>query len=130
MSVHHATLCIPPNLLPKKSWELLMGDLANHFGDDASLDEADTKNILDFLVKYSAETSTMQSSFNFLNSIDNKDIIAMSQTSYWKRKHKEIPDELFKNENIKSKANCKACHSDIEKGLIENENIKNLSTFK
>lgn len=106
-----------------------MADLENHFGDDASLSVEDTKNILDFLLKNSAETSTMQSSFNFLNSIGNKDIIAMSQTSFWKRKHKEIPKKLFNHEEIKSKANCKACHSDIEKGLVENENIKNLSNF-
>lgn len=130
MSVHLVTLCIPPNLLPKKSWEILMGDLENHFGDDASLSVEDTKNILDYLLKNSAETSTMQASLNFLNSIANKDIIAMSQTDFWKRKHKEIPKELFLHEDIKSKANCKACHTDIEKGLLENENIKSLSDFK
>ncbi len=95
MNVHRVTFYIPPNLLPKKSWEVLMADLENHFGDDASLDEVDTKNILDFLLKYSAETSTMQASFNFLNSIANKDIIAMSQTVYWKEKHKEIPKKLY-----------------------------------
>ena len=44
-----AILFIPPNLLPKKSWELIMGDLENHFGDDASLDEDVNKNILTFL---------------------------------------------------------------------------------
>jgi hypothetical protein len=37
---------------------------------------------------------------------------------------------MFEHNEIKSKANCKACHSDIEKGLIEKENIKNLSDFK
>lgn len=107
-----------------------MGNLENHFGDDASLDEDVNKNILTFLLKNSAETSTMQASWNFLNSIGDKDIIALSKTTYWERKHKKIPKEVFKNEKVKSVANCKACHSDIEKGLIENENIKNLSTFK
>lgn len=107
-----------------------MGDLENHFGDDASLSVEDTKNILEFLLQNSAETSTMQASLSFLNSIGNKDIIAMSETNYWKKKHSDIPEELFKHQEIKSKANCKACHSDIEKGLIENENIKNLSDFK
>lgn len=106
-----------------------MGDLANHFGDDASLEEADTKNILDFLVKYSAETSTMESSFNILNSIKSNDTIAITKTDFWKKTHKDISKELFNNEKIKSKANCKACHSDVEKGLIEDENIKNLSSF-
>ncbi|TLP39192.1 cytochrome C [Arcobacter arenosus] len=127
--MHHATLCIPPHLLPKKSWVKLMGDLENHFGDDASLDENDTKVILDFLVKNSAENSTMQGSLNFLKSIEDKDIIAMSQTQFWKKTHRDIPKDLFNHNDIKSKANCKACHTDIEKGLIENENIKDISSF-
>lgn len=55
-----------------------MGDLENHFGDDASLDEDVNKNILTFLLKNSAETSTMQASWNFLNSIGDKDIIPKS----------------------------------------------------
>ena len=129
-SVHRATLCIPPNILPKKSWELIMSDLENHFGDDASIDEGTNKNILAFLVKNSAETSSMESSWNFLNSIGDKDIIAMSDTIFWKETHKDIDKKLYNHKDIKNKANCKACHSDIEKGLIENENIKNLSTFK
>ena len=120
----------PPTLLPKKSWELIMSDLENHFGDDASISEDSNKEILDFLVKNSAETSTMKPGFKFLNSIRNQDIIAMTKTTYWEKTHKEIPKELFEHSEIKSKANCKACHSDIEKGLIEKENIKNLSDFK
>ena len=120
----------PPNLMPKKSWELIMSNLENHFGDDASLDEELNKNILAFLLKNSAETSTMENSWKFLNSIGDKDIIALSKTTYWDKRHKDIPKEIFDDKEIKSKANCKACHSDIEKGLIEDENIKNLSTFK
>jgi hypothetical protein len=120
----------PPHLLPKKSWELLMSNLENHFGDDASISEDSNKEILAFLVNNSAETSTIKSSFKFLNSIKNQDIIAMTKTTYWERTHKEIPKEIFNNKEVKSKANCKACHSDIEKGLIEKENIKNLSDFK
>lgn len=120
----------PPNLLPKKSWEIMMSDLENHFGDDASIPEESNKNILAFLVKNSAETSTTKASWKFLTSIGDKDIIALTKTAFWEKKHRDIPKELFENKEIKSKANCKACHSDVEKGLIENENIKNLSDFK
>ena len=106
-----------------------MSDLENHFGDDASLDEKTNENILSFLLKNSAETSTMKASWNFINSIGNKDIIALTKTTYWEKKHKDIPKDVFKNEKVKSVANCKACHSDIEKGLIEYENIKDISDF-
>ena len=60
-----------------------MDNLENHFGDDASLDEKTNQDILTFLLKNSAETSTMQASWNFLNSIGDKDIIALTKTSYW-----------------------------------------------
>jgi len=127
--VHRATLCIPPNLLPESSWKVLMNNLENHFGDDASLDAKDEKIILDFLVKYSAEKSTKEASFKILKSLENKDIIAITQTSFWKDEHKNIPKNVFLHNEVKSKANCKACHSDVEKGLIEDDKIKNISSF-
>jgi len=119
----------PPHTLPKKSWITLMSDLENHFGDDASLDEEDNINILDFLVKNSAETSTQEASVKILNSIKNKDIIAITHTNFWKNKHKNISKEIFEHADVKSKANCKACHSDIEKGLIEDDKIKNIRAY-
>lgn len=103
--------------------------LENHFGDDASLDEEDYNNILAFLLRNSAENSTMEASKKILDSIENKDIIAVSHTSFWKDRHNEISKKVFQHEKIKSKANCKACHLDIEKGLIEDENIKSISSF-
>lgn len=119
----------PPHILPSASWVTMMGNLENHFGDDASLDEAQNRNILDFLVKNSAETSTQKVSVKVLDSIKNKDIIAITQSDFWKKKHKDIPKKVFAHRDVKSKANCKACHSDIEKGLIENDKIKDISAF-
>lgn len=106
-----------------------MNDLENHFGDDASLDEDARINILNFLVQNSAETSTKEFSVKILDSIGNKDIIAITQTSFWKNEHKKIAKAVFDHKEVKSKANCKACHSDIEKGLIEDDKIKNINTF-
>ncbi|MDD3835863.1 MAG: cytochrome b/b6 domain-containing protein [Sulfurimonas sp.] len=119
----------PPHILPKESWITLMNDLENHFGDDASLSEEENKNILNFLVQNSAETSTQEVSVNILDSIINKDIIAITHTDFWKNKHKNISKEIFEHKDVKSKANCKACHSDIEKGLIEDDKIKNITAF-
>lgn len=119
----------PPHTLPAASWLTMMGDLENHFGDDASLEEQENKDILDFLVQNSAETSTQKVSVKILDSIKNKDIIAITQSDFWKTKHKDIPKKVFEHKDVKSKANCKACHSDIEKGLIENDKIKDINAF-
>lgn len=119
----------PPHALPKHSWISMMNDLENHFGDDASLEEKEHQNILNFLVQNSAETSTQEMSFKISQSIGNNDIIAITHTNFWKHEHKSIPKEVFKHTQVKSKANCKACHSDIEKGLIEDDKIKNINAF-
>lgn len=119
----------PPKLLPEKSWRLIMADLENHFGDDASLNKSDELSILNFLTKYSAENSKHEASVNILDSIGNKDIIAITKTNYWKRRHHDISNQIFKHDQVKSKANCKACHSDVEKGFIEDENIKDTAAF-
>jgi cytochrome b len=114
----------PPTLLPKKSWQIMMANLEDHFGDDASLDAKDTQSILAYLLDNAAEYSTSEASVNILKSLQNKDTIAITQTPFWKKRHHDIDAKYFKSKQVKSKANCKACHIDIEKGLIEDSNIK------
>lgn len=116
----------PPTLLPKESWMKLMGDLSNHFGDDASLDSTEYHTVLAYLLAHSAETSTQEMSVKIMQSLQNRDMIAITQMPFWKRTHRDIPAVVFKNENVKSRANCKACHSDVEQGRIEDGAIRAL----
>lgn len=113
----------PPHLLPNKSWQKLMANLEDHFGDDASLEEPTRSDIEKFLVENSAKNSTKEASFYILKSLKESPI-AITKTPYWKKRHKNIDKEIFKSSKVKSKANCKACHTDIEKGIIEDENIE------
>ncbi|MDD5716861.1 MAG: cytochrome b/b6 domain-containing protein [Sulfuricurvum sp.] len=114
----------PPSLLPKQSWVKLMGDLSNHFGDDASLEPADNRSILAYLLAHSAESSKQEMSVKIMQTLQNRDIIAITQTPFWKRTHRHIPIEVFQGDLVKSRANCKACHSDVEQGLIEDNAIR------
>jgi len=117
----------PPFLLPSKSWVSMMDTLQNHFGDDASLDAATTESIKAFLVKNSAETSTKDSSLRILASLENdKMYLAITETPFWKNRHKEIDKAVFKRADIEKPSNCKACHDNIENGLLNNRDIKRL----
>lgn len=122
----------PPNILPQKSWVAMMSDLENHFGDDASLSEKDNQEILTYLVNNSAENSTKEVSIKILQYAQkhsDKEILAFSQTGFWKDTHLSIPENVFRQDTIKNKSNCKACHIDIEEGLIEDDKIKNINSF-
>ncbi len=114
----------PPAMLPKHSWKKLMANLAEHFGDDASIDEETAKTIETFLVANSAEASSKEYAYYFFKSIEKKDIISVTETEYWKMKHKEIEKSLFESKKVRTKANCKACHPNIENALIEDHEIK------
>ncbi|MBU1217521.1 cytochrome b/b6 domain-containing protein [bacterium] len=114
----------PPYLLPKESWVKMMGELENHFGDDASLDAEATNSIREYLVKNSAESSTKESAFKILNSMDSNETIAITKTPYWKKRHREIDESVFKSKKVASAANCKACHTKVEQGLLNDKEIK------
>lgn len=114
----------PPTLLPQESWAKLMGDLSNHFGDDASLDPDDQQSILAYLLAHSAETSAQEMSVKMMQTFQKRDMIAITQTPFWKKRHKHISEEIFKSDSVKSRANCKACHTDVEQGRIEDSAIK------
>lgn len=114
----------PPFLLPKKSWKTMMTTLSDHFGDDASLDEADRLSIEAYLLQNSAETSTKEAAFYILKSMPiKKDIISISQMPYWNKRHKDMNKTLFESKKVRTKANCKACHQGFEQGLIEDNKI-------
>lgn len=103
----------------------MMKGLDNQFGDDASLDKVTNLSILAFLTKNSAENSTHKSSLKILKSLkDNNSAIAITKTPYWRKKHDDIEKSVFESDEVKSRANCKACHQDIQNGLIEHDLIK------
>jgi hypothetical protein len=102
----------------------MMDDLENHFGDDASLDEADKNSIKDYLVKNSAQTSTKESAQKILKSIKNSDTIAITKTEYWQSRHDAIDKSIFKSKKVGNISNCKACHKNIERGLLNDRDIQ------
>jgi len=114
-----------PQFLPKRSWEKLMGSLDNHFGDSATLDEATRSGILDYLVKNSAETSSSKMSGKLLASIGKTEApLRITDTPYFKRKHREVRADVFKRKSIGTPANCVSCHVTAEKGDFDEHKVK------
>ena len=104
-----------PGLLPAESWRKVMAGLDKHFGSDASLDAQDNKEITAFLVsnasnRWSASTAPLR----------------ISEATWFKREHdgREINPEVWKNQKVKSPANCAACHPGAERGDFSERNIK------
>lgn len=114
-----------PGLLPERSWVKMMGDLENHFGENASLDTISQKEITNFLVVNSSDRSNNRRGQKILKTIDkNEAPLRISETKYFIRKHREIAANVYKRKSIGSPANCVACHSGAERGDYSEENVR------
>jgi len=108
-------LAFPPGLLPAPSWQKMMGELDKHFGTDASLSPADTKEITDFLVKNASNRWTA-----------NTAPLKITDSEWFKSKHRagEINPAVWKRESVKSPSNCLACHRGADKGDFDEDNVR------
>ena len=118
-------LAFHPSLLPARSWKLMLKQQDHHFGEDLSLDEETIKELSKFMLAHSAEKGITEASHKIYHSIPaDRTPLRITETRYWKRKHREINDRYWKMDKVKSKANCGACHLDAKTGWFEDSNMR------
>ncbi|TAJ79789.1 MAG: cytochrome C [Gallionellaceae bacterium] len=108
-------VAFPPRLLPASSWKTMMSGLDKHFGTDASLDAATSREIGNFLQKHAGSGKRATS---------EKPNLRITETRWFIREHDEVPNATWKNTQVKSAANCAACHLQAEKGDYSERNIR------
>lgn len=108
-------MAFPPGMLPAASWERIMGNLSDHFGEDASLDDATTRAVRDWLSAHAARPSRWME-----NAAEGGGApIRITETAWWVAAHgEEVRPSRFDDPKIGSKANCAACHRGAEQGFF------------
>ena len=112
-------MAFQPQMLPARSWEAIMGDLANHFGENAQLDDAVTADITAYLVANAADANGKKN--RLMRGINKSDApLRITETPWWVRAHRgEVSEASFKRAG--SKANCAACHRGAATGYYEDD---------
>ena len=103
-----------------------MSNLGDHYGDNAELNQAEQKNILNYLDSNSADNSEYRRSKKIMRSLDESSVPQrISELRYIKHEHDEIPQRLVtKNDKVVSLSYCDACHQDADKGSFSERQIK------
>lgn len=114
-----------PGLLPTRSWERMMNGLEDHFGENAELEEATRKELLQYLSDNAAERSNYKRSKRINGSLPSDSApLRISETRYFKGKHDEIPKRLVSgNEKVGSWSNCQACHVKADTGSYNEHEV-------
>lgn len=109
-------LAYPPDLLGAGDWRALLGGLARHFGSDASLEPARTKEIADFLSAHAGRRTSGGGEPRITTS------------DWFRREHRDGHDglsaALWKSPAVGSPANCAACHRQAAAGDFSERNLR------
>ena len=113
-------LAYPAAMLPRSSWTRMIGDLPNHFGDDASVDAATAERITRYLVANAADGDGRRYGGKLLRgvSIDSAPL-RITELPKWISEHRKISAAEWKSKEVGTKANCAACHADAERGYFD-----------
>lgn len=115
-----------PGLLPARSWKKMMGDLENHFDENAELDKETQTKLTKYLVDNAADQSNYKRSRRIMNSLGKNDApLRITETPYFIRKHDEIPKRMVKdNPKLGSFSKCAACHTNADKGSFDEDEVR------
>ena len=113
-------------LLPARSWQKMMGDLENHFDENAELDKETQAALTKYLVENAADDADYKRSKRIMNSLGKNDTpLRITETPYFIRKHDEIPKRMVQdNPKLGSFSKCAACHVNAEKGSYEEDEVR------
>lgn len=122
-SCHYA---YQPGLLPKQSWEIIMSNLSDHFGENAELSDETAQQIKDYLLRYSAGIYPGGLPNRISASTQGYAVpIRITETRFFQREHGEIPRRFVEeNDQIRSFSNCDACHTRAKVGSFREHEIR------
>lgn len=113
-----------PELLPFASWEMILANLEDHFGETVDLDDNAKKEIQAYLQSNAAEASSAKRAVKIMQSLGGQVPGRITDIPYIKEKHMGIPPDFFNSKSIGSKANCAACHISAESGIYDDDHVK------
>ncbi len=117
-------IAFAPAFLPKASWRAMMGNLDDHFGDNASLDPATRDEILRFLEANAADSGSSKAGRRVMRSLPpGAAPRRITETRWFVNEHDEVSRATWKRESVGSPANCAACHRQAEKGQFDEHRV-------
>lgn len=105
-------IAYPRSMLPASSWQRIMSNLTHHFGTDASIDDAQVKQLATWLSAGAAPRREPPPEDR------------ITRSTWFVREHAEVPAAAWKRPSVKGASNCAACHSQADQGDFNERNIR------
>lgn len=115
-------MAFQPAFLPARSWNRMMDELANHFGEDASLPADKAKPIRDYYAAHAGDIVSAGRARKYMQWVaPGGTPQRITENPDFDRKHRRIPDRVWQDPKVVTKSNCPACHHGADKGYYEDD---------
>jgi hypothetical protein len=113
-------MAYPAQLLPPASWQKVMLELENHFGENAEVDATTRQALEDYLLMASSSSSYQK----LFRNMGNRAPLRITELPYFVHEHDEIPSRFVQaNDKVSSLSQCNACHQQAERGLFDEDDV-------
>ncbi|KIL97642.1 Diheme cytochrome c [Paramagnetospirillum magnetotacticum MS-1] len=115
-------MAFQPAFLPARSWTRMMGQLSDHFGDNASMAPDKAERIRQVLVVGAADTGGGKAGSKAMRGVGFNDVpLRITELPRFRHKHDRISEREWKRPEVMTKSNCPACHKSADMGSYEDE---------
>ena len=112
-----------PGLLPSGSWTKLLSGLKDHFGESVDIDASSKGPIEKYLFENAAEKSQWKRSRKIVRCLKGETPLRITEVPYIRRKHRDIPPDVFTRKAVGSLSNCSACHKTADQGIYDDDDV-------
>lgn len=105
----------PPQLLSAPDWRQVMAQLDRHYGDNAELPSETARMITDYLTRWAGSERKL--------GLAPGTPPRLTQTRYFLKEHRKVPDAIWRRADVRSPANCGACHQSADRGVFDEANL-------
>ncbi|WP_245621642.1 diheme cytochrome c [Sedimenticola selenatireducens] len=114
-----------PGLLPAATWETLMNNLDDHFGENAELAEGDLNSIRNFLLNNAAGRANYGLPNKIMAAQGDRPLpLRITEMRYFVYEHSDLKRNMVEdNPQVKSFSNCDNCHQGAKQGLYDEHDV-------
>jgi len=110
----------PAYLLPPQSWQKIMANLDDHFGENAELDDQTRNEIESYLTGVAQNVNYRRMSVRAGGQWPTR----ITELPGFKHEHDEIPSRFIReNDKVSSLSQCQACHRGAERGYFDEDSV-------
>lgn len=114
-------MAFQPAFLPARSWNRMMDELANHFGEDASLPPDKVQAIRAYLSANAGDNASGKLARKYMRMVAPGGAPQrITESPEFVREHR-FPERVWKDPKVVTKSNCPACHLGADQGLYDDD---------